>query len=69
MDVDLKSRSCSEWKAFINEWCYSARNREILVDRLLNGYTYEVIAELHKMSVSQVKRIVKKELDNLINHL
>lgn len=69
MDVDLTSRSCSEWKAFINEWCYSARNREILVDRLLNGYTYEVIAELHDMSVSQIKRIVKKELDNLIKHL
>ena len=34
------------------------RNRQILKDRLLKGFTFEHLAEVHDMSVRRVKDIV-----------
>lgn len=36
------------------------RNREILKERYLNGYTIERIAEVFDMSPSQVNRVIRK---------
>lgn len=44
----------------INEHIHSERDRKILIDRFVNGLTFERLAEKHDMSVRQVKRIVKK---------
>ena len=35
----------------------SKRNREILKDHFVDGLTFEEVAEKHKMSVRQVKKI------------
>ena len=35
----------------------SKRNREILKDHYVDGLTFEEVAEKHKMSVRQVKKI------------
>ena len=37
---------------------HDARNRKILYDCLVNGFTYEQLAERYHLSVSQIKRIV-----------
>lgn len=41
---------------------HKIRDRRIMYDRLVHGLTYEQLAEAHDMSVSQIKRIVKKHL-------
>lgn len=42
---------------------HSARDRKILCDSLINGLTYERIAEKYDLSVSQIKRIVHRGED------
>lgn len=37
---------------------HAQRNRSIMKDRLLHGYTFEQLAEMHDLSVRQVKNIV-----------
>ena len=44
----------------INEYVHSKRYRELLRMRLVDGLTYEQIAEAVEMSPAQVYRIVKK---------
>lgn len=68
-ELDLCKKSCSEWRVLINEWCYNQVHREIMEDRLLNGITYEQLAEKYYISESQIKRIVKSNLENLIKHI
>ena len=54
-DFDL---SRSEWEDLIEEWILSTRNREIMRARLIDGMTYEKIAERFEISVTQAKAIV-----------
>lgn len=56
--MDL-SRSEIEW--LIDEWVLNERNRKILKRRLIDGVTYERLAEEFDLSVRQVKNIVYKE--------
>ena len=44
----------------IEEWIYSERDRKILKRRMLDGVTFETIAEEFDMSVRQIKTIVYK---------
>ena len=53
----------------IDEYIHSQRDRDLLKDRLINGYTYEKLAEKYELSVAQVKRIVYKEQSRLFKHI
>lgn len=44
----------------INEHVHSERDRNIMIDRLVNGMCYEPLAEKYDLSVTQVKRIIYK---------
>lgn len=44
----------------INEHVHSERDRNIIIDRLVNGMCYEPLAEKYDLSVTQVKRIIYK---------
>lgn len=61
--------SNSEIRQAIEEWIHSERDRRIMIDRLVNGYTYEKLAEMHDLSVRQIKNIVYKEEDKLFKKL
>lgn len=50
----------SEIAAIIAERIHSERDRRIMQMRLVDGLTYERIAELVEMSAIQIKRIVKR---------
>lgn len=50
----------SEVTGLIEERIHKLRDREILVDRFVNGLTFEQLAEAHNLSVRQVKNIVYK---------
>lgn len=59
----------SAWERLIDEWIFSERDRRILKRRLLDGITFERLAEEFEMSPRQIKRIVKQGLAALIKHL
>lgn len=55
----------SEMDHAINELIHSSRDRDIMRRRLIDGLTMEALSEEFDMSVSQIKRIVKKHLATL----
>lgn len=52
--------SRSEIEYLIEEWCLNERNRSILKRKLIDGITFEKLAEEFDMSVGQIKSIVYK---------
>lgn len=61
--------SRSEIERLIDEWIFSERDRAILKRRLLDGITYERLAEEFDMSVRQMKNIVYKSETKLYKHI
>lgn len=59
----------SEIDYLIDQWIRSERDRAILKDRLINGMTFERLAEKHDMSVRQTKNIVYKSMEKLVSRL
>lgn len=56
----------------IDEWIIGKnayRDREILKARLIEGHTFERLAEDFDMSVRQVKTIVYKSQEKLFRHI
>lgn len=65
----LKNLSNSEISHIIDEWIHSERDRKLLKRRLIDGVTYEKIAEEFELSVIQTKTIVYNCKKDLIKHL
>ena len=61
--------SRSEIENAINEWILNEKYRAIMKRRLIDGITYERLAEEFDMSVSQIKRIVYRLQDRLFKYL
>ena len=59
----------SEIEYLIDQWIRSERDRAILKDRLINGMTFERLAEKHDMSVRQTKNIVYRSMEKLVTRL
>ena len=59
----------SELSYLIDQWIRSERDRAILKDRLINGLTFERLAEKHDMSVRQTKNIVYRSMEKLVTRL
>ena len=53
----------------IDEHIHNAKYRDILKDRLVNGYTIELLAEKYDMSVRGVKYIISKSEDKLFSKI
>lgn len=66
MKFDL---SRSELNHLIDEWIFNERNRRVLKRRLLDGVTFERLAEEFDLSVRQVKTIVYKSEDVLFSKI
>ena len=56
----MREYTNSELIALIDERIQNERNRKILKRRLIDGITYEKLAEEFELSVAQIKRIVYK---------
>ena len=52
--------SRSDWENLIDEWIFSERDREILKRRLLDGLTFEQLAEEFNYSDKNIQRIIYK---------
>ena len=61
--------SNSQIREIIEEWIHNGRDRIILADRLIDGMTFEQIAEKHDMSVRQIKNSVYTLQVRLFKHL
>lgn len=61
--------SRSQLSLVIDEWIFNERNRQILKRRLLDGITFERLAEEFDLSVQQTKNIVYKCQRSLSGHL
>ena len=58
--------------ALIEEWVignHAERDRAILKRRLLDGVCLEPLAEEFQMSVTQMKRIIRKRSEQVFRHL
>ena len=64
--------SRTEIEHLVDEWIVgrnAERNRLILKDRLINGLTFEKLAEKYDLSTQSAKAIVYKCQDKLFRHL
>lgn len=59
----------SEIECLIDEWIRKERDRAILKRRLLDGITYEKLAEEFDLSTTQIKTIVYKSENRLFEHI
>lgn len=59
----------SEIERLISEYIHDAKLREILVDRLVNGLTFERLAEKHDYSARYIRTLVHKAENQLFKHL
>ena len=55
----------SELAEIIGEHIHSERDRQILKLKLIDGYTYEKIAEIYEMSPRYIRSLVKKQTGRL----
>lgn len=58
----------SQVRDVIAEYIHSERDRRILERRLIDGMTFERMAEEFELSVSQVKRIIRKNESTVFRH-
>ena len=63
---DITTKHVAE---IIDDYIFSKRDRDVLYDHFINGYTFEVIAEMHELSTVQVKRIVYDNEMTVFKHL
>ena len=61
--------SRDELQRVIDQWIFNERDRVILKDRLINGMTFERLAEKYGMSVRQIQNIVYKAMDRLVSKI
>lgn len=58
----------SAWELLIDEWIFNEQHRQMLKLNLLDGWTYEDIAEEFEMSTRQIARIIPRLQNQLFKH-
>ena len=53
----------------IQQFIFSKRDRTLTYDRLIEGMTYDQLAEKYYMSVRQIKNIVHKNKEIVYSHV
>lgn len=61
--------STSDLSLLIDEWIFHERNRKICKRKMIDGITFERLAEEFELTPQQVKTIVYKSQDILSCHL
>ena len=65
--LQLNNLTTVELERLIDLWIRNSRNREITKDKLINGISFEALAEKYNLSVRQIKYIVYKSEDVIFN--
>lgn len=66
---DAGDLSRSDWERLIDEWIFNERDRLVLKRRLLDGLTYDRLAEEFPLSVRQLKNIIYRCQERLFKHI
>ena len=66
MNPDL---SRDEILYLINQFIFSRRDRDMLVDRLLDGMTYDELAGKYYMSPRHIKNLIHKNKEIIFSHI
>lgn len=67
--IEQTNLSRTEAINIINEWIFKERDRRILIRKMLDGLTFEQVAEEFDMSPRQIQRIVRKGEDRFFKHV
>ncbi len=65
----MRDYSRTELTNAIDEWVLNKKHREIMKSRLIDGMTFDALAELYVMSPRQIKRIVYQSEEVLFRHI
>lgn len=65
----MEKISRSELDHLIDEWVFVKRDREILKAKLLDGLTYDELADIFCLSPQRLKVIVKVGKDRISSHM
>lgn len=65
----MRDYSRTEITEAIDEWILNEKHRSILKSRMIDGLTFDELAEKYYMSPRQIKRIVYKCQETLIRHI
>ena len=65
----MKEYSRTEISEAIDEWILNQKHRDILKRRLIDGVTFDDLAEEFLMSTRLIKRIVYKTQETLFRHI
>lgn len=68
MKYDFSDMSRNNIEYLIEQYIHKEKYRTVLKYRLLDGFTFEKIAELMDMSDRQIKNIVYKSEEQLFKH-
>ncbi|MBR6271175.1 MAG: sigma-70 family RNA polymerase sigma factor [Lachnospiraceae bacterium] len=63
------SMSRADREHLINTWIFDEKARKALKRRLLDGITYEALAEEFDMSVRGMKKLIYRATDKLSKHM
>ena len=66
---DFENVSISEIEHTIDEWIKSERDRQIMKRKLIDGITFEQLAEEFDMSVRGINYKVYKDKEILLKHI
>lgn len=67
--TDKYDLSRTEWERLIDEWIFNETHRRMIKRKLLDGVSYEKMAEEFDITCNTAKRIIKRYKQELINHL
>lgn len=65
----MRDYSRTELTSAIDEWVLNKKHRDIMKSRLIDGMTFDALAELYVMSPRQIKRIVYQSEEILFRHI
>ena len=63
------NKSRTEWEEIIEKYVFSEFDRKLLKRRLLDGLTFEKLAEEMDMSERNIRRKVHKAQEKLFKHI
>ena len=69
MKIDIYNMSRKEWEYLIEQYIFSEFDRKLLKRRLLDGITFEALAEEFDLSVTQTKNRIYKAEKKLLKHI
>lgn len=69
MKIPNEDLSRSQWENLIDEWIFNEEHRKMLKRNLLDGRTYEQLAEEFDCSREKVARLIPKLQDKLFKKI